>query len=89
MMVHLTDNKVEYSALDRVSQALPQPILLIADDLSITDANHAAEEFFAMGISLLRRSSLERLCGPNSALVNMIRTAQAKGSSFMMYRVMA
>jgi two-component system, NtrC family, nitrogen regulation sensor histidine kinase GlnL len=87
MMGYHTDQSRETPMLDRVSQALPQPILLIADDLSITDANPAAEEFFAMGVSLLRRSSLERLCGPNSALVGMVKTAQTDGNSFMMYRV--
>jgi two-component system, NtrC family, nitrogen regulation sensor histidine kinase GlnL len=87
MMSYSTDNTLEKSLLDRVSQALPQPILLIANDLSIADANPAAEEFFAMGLSLLRRSNLERLCGPNSALVSMLLTAQNDGTSFMMYRV--
>jgi two-component system, NtrC family, nitrogen regulation sensor histidine kinase GlnL len=86
-MGYSADKTSEKPLLDRVSQALPQPILLIAKDLSIVDANPAAEEFFAMGISLLRRSTLERLCGPNSALASMLSNAQIDGNSFMMYRV--
>ena len=86
-MGYQSDTITELQRLDRVSHALPQPILLIADDLTITDANPAAEEFFATGISMLRRTSLERLCGPNSALVSMFKTAQNDGNSFMMYRV--
>jgi two-component system, NtrC family, nitrogen regulation sensor histidine kinase GlnL len=86
-MDYPVDLKKQTPALDRVSLALPQPILLIMSDQSIADANPAAEEFFAMGLSFLKRTSLDRLCGPNSAVVSMLSTAQSEGNSFNMYHV--
>jgi two-component system, NtrC family, nitrogen regulation sensor histidine kinase GlnL len=75
------------SGLDRVALALPNPILLIGPDGGIADANPAAETFFDMSVSFLQRTGIDRLCGPNSALSNLIKQAREAGTSFNIYRV--
>jgi two-component system, NtrC family, nitrogen regulation sensor histidine kinase GlnL len=73
--------------LDRVALALPHPILLVGENSRITDANPAAEAFFDMGLAFLRRSSIDRLCGPNSSLSNLVAQSRAEGTSFNIYRI--
>jgi two-component system, NtrC family, nitrogen regulation sensor histidine kinase GlnL len=77
----------ENPMLDRVALALPHPIMLIADNGRIADANPAAEAFFDMGLSFLRRSSVDRLCGPNSSLANLVSQSRSADTSFNIYRV--
>ena len=77
----------ESLALDRVALALPQPILLIGLDGRVTDANPAAEAFFDSGLSFLKRSHVDRLCGPNSSLATVVAQSQAQETSFNVYRV--
>jgi two-component system, NtrC family, nitrogen regulation sensor histidine kinase GlnL len=74
-------------SLDRVALALPNPILLIGLDNAILAANPAAEAFFDMSLSFLQRTGIDRLCGPNSALFNLIRQVREAGASFNIYRV--
>ncbi len=73
--------------LDRVALALPNPILLVGAEGQITDANPAAESFFDMGLSFLRRTTVERLCGPNSALSGIVTQCRTEGTSFNIYRI--
>jgi two-component system, NtrC family, nitrogen regulation sensor histidine kinase GlnL len=73
--------------LDRVALALPHPILLVGDNGRITDANPAAEAFFDMGLPFLQRSSVDRLCGPNSSLADLVTQSRSAGATFNIYRV--
>jgi two-component system, NtrC family, nitrogen regulation sensor histidine kinase GlnL len=75
------------SGLDRVALALPNPILLIGPDGGVVDANPAAEAFFDMSLSFLQRTGIDRLCGPNSALANLVKQVREAGASFNIYRV--
>jgi two-component system, NtrC family, nitrogen regulation sensor histidine kinase GlnL len=72
--------------IDSVALALPNPIMLVAADGRVVDANPAAEAFFDMSRSFLQRSNIDRLCGPNSALATLIRQAHEAGTSFNIYR---
>jgi two-component system nitrogen regulation sensor histidine kinase GlnL len=74
-------------ALDRVALALPNPILLIGQDGAVLAANPAAEAFFDMSLSFLQRTSIVRLCGPNSAIVTLVKQVREAGTSFNIYRV--
>eukprot|EP01036_Dinobryon_divergens_P042821 gene42821-56916_t len=67
--------------------ALPHPLLLVGENGVIEDANPAAEAFFDMGLAFLQRTSIERLCGPNSSVASMVGEARSKGNSFNIYRV--
>ncbi|MCA3562782.1 MAG: two-component sensor histidine kinase [Methylocystis sp.] len=73
--------------LDRVALALPHPILLVEDSGRISDANPAAEAFFDMGLSFLQRTTVERLCGPNSSLASLVAQSRGAGTSINLYRV--
>ncbi len=75
------------AALDRVALALPYPILLIGPQGQINDANPAAESFFDMGLTFLRRTTVERLCGPSSALAGIVTQCRNEGTSFNIYRI--
>ncbi len=73
--------------LDRVALALPSPILLVGAGGVIIDANPAAEAFFDMSRSFLQRTSVERLCGPNSAMAALVNQARDGGTSINIHRV--
>jgi two-component system, NtrC family, nitrogen regulation sensor histidine kinase GlnL len=73
--------------LDRVALALPHPILLVGESGRIADANPAAEAFFDIGLPFLQRMTVERLCGPNSSLSNLVVQSRSAGTSFNIYRV--
>jgi two-component system, NtrC family, nitrogen regulation sensor histidine kinase GlnL len=73
--------------LDRVALALPHPILLVGESGRIGDANPAAEAFFDIGLPFMQRMTVERLCGPNSSLSNLVAQSRAEGTSFNIYRV--
>ncbi len=75
------------ASLDRVALALPYPILLIGAQGQINDANPAAESFFDMGLTFLRRTTVERLCGPSSALAGIVTQCRNEGTSFNIYRI--
>jgi two-component system, NtrC family, nitrogen regulation sensor histidine kinase GlnL len=79
--------KAKTSGLDRVSMALPHPLLLVGANGLIENANPAAEAFFDISLAFLQRTSIERLCGPNSSVASMVQEARSKGNSFNIYRV--
>jgi two-component system, NtrC family, nitrogen regulation sensor histidine kinase GlnL len=87
MMDQVLDSAHAAPNLDRVVLALPHPIMLVDGDGKVMDANPAAESFFDVGLAFLRRSTVDRLCGPNSALAGIVRQAREAGTSFNIYRV--
>jgi two-component system, NtrC family, nitrogen regulation sensor histidine kinase GlnL len=82
----MNDMTLPAPVIDTVALALPNPILLVAPDGRVTDANPAAEAFFDISRSFLQRTNIDRLCGPNSALATLVRQAQEAGTSFNIYR---
>jgi two-component system, NtrC family, nitrogen regulation sensor histidine kinase GlnL len=73
--------------IDRVSQALPYPLLLVHRDGAILEVNPPAEAFFDMGQALLQRTSLAGVVGPHSALADIVRKAHEETKSINIYRV--
>src|SRR5437016_4068741 len=72
---------------DTVLNALPHPILMVAPDGKIAEANVAAEAFFEVSMLLLRRHRLRALGPfgwPRLALVEQVRN---RGSAVNEYRV--
>jgi two-component system, NtrC family, nitrogen regulation sensor histidine kinase GlnL len=86
-MDHKVDTGGGIPGLDRVALALPHPILLIGPAGQVMDANPAAEAFFDMGLSFLQRTTIDRLCGPNSSLSGIVSQSRAEETSFNIYRV--
>ena len=67
--------------------ALPNPVLLIAPDGKIVDANMAAESFFEISTQFLRRQSLKELVPFGSPLLALIDQVRSSASPVNEYKV--
>jgi two-component system, NtrC family, nitrogen regulation sensor histidine kinase GlnL len=72
---------------DTVLNALPHPVLMIAPDGKIAEANVAAEAFFEVSMLLLRRHQLRDLVPFGSPLLALIDQVRIRGSAVNEYRV--
>ena len=72
---------------DTVLNALPHPILMIAPDGKVAEANVAAEAFFEVSMLLLRRYQLRDLVPFGSPLLALIEQVRNTGSAVHEYRV--
>jgi two-component system nitrogen regulation sensor histidine kinase GlnL len=72
---------------DTVLNALPHPILIIAPDGKIVEANAAAESFFEVSMLLLRRHQLRDLVPFGSPLLALIEQVRNVGAAVNEYRV--
>jgi two-component system nitrogen regulation sensor histidine kinase GlnL len=74
------------AAPDAVLNALPHPVVVVADG-RITHANVAAEAFFEVSLPLLRRHSLRDLVPFGSPLLTLIDQVRASGAAVNEYKV--
>src|ERR1019366_10373924 len=65
---------------EAILNALPNPVLLIAPDGRIVDANMAAESFFELSTQFLQRQSLKELVPFGSPLLALIDHARSRSS---------
>src|SRR5580692_6771473 len=72
---------------DIILNALPNPVLLVAPDGRIADANMAAESFFEISAQFLQRYSLKELVPFGSPLLALIDQVRASGSPVNEYKV--
>jgi two-component system nitrogen regulation sensor histidine kinase GlnL len=72
---------------EAILNALPNPVLLIAPDGKIVDANMAAESFFEISTQFLRRQSLKELVPFGSPLLALIDQVRNRGSPVNEYKV--
>ncbi|HVX98543.1 MAG TPA: nitrogen regulation protein NR(II) [Pseudorhodoplanes sp.] len=72
---------------DAVVNALPLPVLVVGADGRIADANVAAEAFFEMSASLLRRNQLRDLVPFGSPLLALVEQVRTRGAAVNEYRV--
>ena len=72
---------------DTVLNALPHPVLMVAPDGKIAEANAAAEAFFEVSMLLLRRHQLRDLVPFGSPLLALIDQVRKRGSAVNEYRV--
>jgi two-component system nitrogen regulation sensor histidine kinase GlnL len=72
---------------DTVLNALPHPILMVAPDGKIVEANVAAESFFEVSMLLLRRHALRDLVPFGSPLLALVEQVRNRGSAVNEYRV--
>ena len=66
---------------------LPNPVVLVADDNLIAEANLAAETFFQTSTTMLRRSKLAQLVPFGSPVLALIEQVRARESAVTEYRV--
>src|SRR5437879_3104542 len=72
---------------EAILNALPNPVLLIAPDGKIVDANIAAESFFEISTQFLQRQSLKELVPFGSPLLALIDQVRSSGSPVNEYKV--
>jgi two-component system nitrogen regulation sensor histidine kinase GlnL len=72
---------------DAVLNALPHPVIIVAADGKVTDANVAAEAFFEASVLLLRRHLLRDLVPFGSPLLTLIEQVRGRGAAVNEYKV--
>jgi two-component system nitrogen regulation sensor histidine kinase GlnL len=74
-------------AADAVLNALPLPVIMVAADGKIADANVAAETFFEVSAPLLRRQMLRELVPFGSPLLALVDQVRSRGAAVNEYKV--
>src|SRR5947207_3651474 len=72
---------------DAVLDALPHPVIMVAADGRIANANAAAESFFDASLPLLRRHMLRDLVPFGSPLLALIEQVRGRGAAVNEYKV--
>jgi two-component system, NtrC family, nitrogen regulation sensor histidine kinase GlnL len=72
---------------EAVLNALPHPVILVAADGRITDANVAAENFFEASLAMLRRHQLRDVVPFGSPLLALVDQVRARGAAVNEYKV--
>ena len=72
---------------DAMLDALPHPVIMVAADGKIANANAAAESFFEASLPLLRRHSLQELVPFGSPLLALIEQVRSRGAPVNEYKV--
>ncbi len=72
---------------DIVFNALPHPVLMVAPDGRIAEANVAAEDFFEISVPVLRRHVLRDLVPFGSPLLALIEQVRGRAAPVNEYRV--
>jgi two-component system, NtrC family, nitrogen regulation sensor histidine kinase GlnL len=75
------------NAAEAVLNSLPHPVIVIAPDGRIADANVAAETFFESSVMLLRRYALRDVVPFGSPLLALIEQVRTRGAAVNEYRV--
>jgi two-component system nitrogen regulation sensor histidine kinase GlnL len=70
-----------------ILNVLPLPVIVIAADGRVVEANHAAQSFFQMSRSVLRRLRLDEIVPFGSPLLALVEQVRANGGSVSEYRV--
>jgi two-component system, NtrC family, nitrogen regulation sensor histidine kinase GlnL len=72
---------------DAVLDALPHPVIMVAADGKIANANAAAESFFEASLPLLRRHGMGDLVPFGSPLLALIEQVRTRGAAVNEYKV--
>jgi two-component system, NtrC family, nitrogen regulation sensor histidine kinase GlnL len=72
---------------DAVLNALPHPVIVVAADGKVVDANAAAEAFFEVSLPLLRRYLLRELVPFGSPMLVLVEQVRRRGAAVNEYKV--
>src|SRR3974377_346056 len=75
------------TAADAVLNALPHPVIVVAADSKVVDANAAAEAFFEVSLPLLRRHLLRELVPFGSPLLVLVEQVRRRGAAVNEYKM--
>jgi two-component system nitrogen regulation sensor histidine kinase GlnL len=88
MIRHAVQTQEEpIGSAEAVLNALPHPVILVAADGRITDANVAAETFFEASLAMLRRHQLRDVVPFGSPLLALVDQVRARGAAVNEYKV--
>ncbi len=82
-----TEASLPTASADAVLNALPHPVIVVAPDGKLADANVAAEAFFEVSAPLLRRNLLRDLVPFGSPLLALIEQVRTTGAAVNEYKV--
>src|SRR5579871_1984840 len=85
--MNVADQLSRASTGEAILNALPNPVLLVAPDGRIVDANIAAESFFEISNQLLQRQSLKELIPFGSPLLALVEQVRTIGNAVNEYKV--
>jgi two-component system, NtrC family, nitrogen regulation sensor histidine kinase GlnL len=72
---------------DAVLNALPHPVIVVASDGKVTEANVAAEAFFEISLPFLRRHQVSELVPFGSPILTLIDQVRRRGAAVNEYKV--
>jgi two-component system, NtrC family, nitrogen regulation sensor histidine kinase GlnL len=72
---------------DSILSMLPHPVIVFGADDRAVYANAAAEQFFSIGLSLLKRQTLAEMVGRSSPLVALIAQVRRTGATVNEYGI--
>ncbi|WP_436641697.1 two-component system sensor histidine kinase NtrB [Microbaculum sp. FT89] len=78
---------VHAPASEAVFNALPHPVIAVAQDNAIVSANAAAEAFFQASLSVLQRYAITDLVPHDSPLIDLLAQVRERAASVSEYRV--
>jgi two-component system, NtrC family, nitrogen regulation sensor histidine kinase GlnL len=78
---------VEKGLSTAVLQALPQPVIVCGEDLSIIFVNYAAEAFFGASLSVLTRQKIDDIIAFGSPIVGLIKAVAERHAPMTEYRL--
>ncbi|MCW5688622.1 MAG: nitrogen regulation protein NR(II) [Pseudolabrys sp.] len=80
-------NEAVTVSADAMLNALPHPVIMIAPDGHVADANVAAEAFFESSTPVLRRNLLRDLVPFGSPLLTLVEQVRRRGAAVNEYKV--
>jgi two-component system, NtrC family, nitrogen regulation sensor histidine kinase GlnL len=87
MSVAETMTRPTMGAAESVLNSLPHPVLVVGPDGKIIEANAAAESFFEVSISLLRRNALRDVVPFGSPLLSLVEQVRDRNAAVNEYKV--
>jgi two-component system, NtrC family, nitrogen regulation sensor histidine kinase GlnL len=85
--IDVRPSDIPLGAADAVLNALPLPVVTVAPDGKIADANVAAETFFEASVMLLRRQMLCDLVPFGSPLLALVEQVRSRSAAVNEYKV--
>ncbi|WP_421759860.1 two-component system sensor histidine kinase NtrB [Devosia sp.] len=79
--------EVAHGLSTAVLQALPQPVIVCGEDLSIIFVNYAAEAFFGASLSVLTRQKIDDIIAFGSPIVGLIKAVVERHAPMTEYRL--
>jgi len=72
---------------DAILNVLPLPVMVIGEGDTVIEANLAAQSFFQMSLSVLRRHTLSEIVPFGSPILTLVQQVRTQGGSVREYRV--